>query len=137
MKTKVSDPARVANVTLVAPSFGSISVGAAKAHAGAEVAGAATGAGGDVFVAVGLTTTTAFVGVRVGKAVAAAVTVGSGVTVAGSGVVVTGTKTMYGVCVAIRVGWLLAGFELQAEIIPILIASATRKIELLNLTRSP
>lgn len=138
LKMKAPVPGRFSNVLTSARSSGSVTVGAAKAHAGAAVDDGPTGAGGDVFVTVGRTTTTARVAVRVAVfTTTSGVIVANGVTVAGSGVVVTGTKTIYGVWVATRVGWALAVFEPHAEAITTKIPSATRKTKLVNLTDSP
>jgi hypothetical protein len=92
-------------VVKLALSGGSVGTIWLAVHAGALVAvgPTTTGALVLVLVAVGLIVI-GRVAVRVGVCGALEVTVGNGVTVAGSGVVVTGTKTMTAVCVAARVG---------------------------------
>jgi len=106
---------------------------------GAKVAvgPAATGAAVLVRVAVALATI-ARVAVRVGVDGADDVTVAKGVTVAGSGVVVTGTKTMKGVCVNARVGCAeLLGRMPQLVTANAAIPNTKPKIRLESFTISP
>jgi len=91
MKRNVSPPTPVSLVWRLAPLLGSLWVTVPKLHAGGAVAvAAATGATGtgDFVGTIAGGLTAALVGVRKGPA---DVTVGSGVTVAGSDVDVTGT----------------------------------------------